>query len=609
MLFIFAVSYLFSILHLEGFGFRAQEQNTGYVPLPSRELSRLNVSGKMLLETLNSWSFERIYSQDSNTVIFESEKGRDLKSVLLDILADSAKNVSPEQYAVAADLLGVYNLSRVGTIEYPILTPYNSFLYVFETFMPASPQSVTYPPSAEFSVQSSGSIKGSLVQSFRYDGYTVEKRKNCYWDEYGEYCYDYDAVVVKYTVVYSLGSTTIYIPQSREFWFYSWHEDYCHSDSYTRNELGYLQIAVYHCKSSSGSEPKITVQFYSSPGSLSGEIKKYSINLDGYHGENRAVFHAKCDYRVVFDDKERYVYFSVDYRYEIKKTGQKWSSRIPFEIFSGLPKTDVWCSFWLEDQLNLTLKDVEQNVETVKINRSYFMGSSFYYARLVIGQYGSWVEEKMNVYPEKVPDWVNREFRYDAIDNRSDEDLMLAIYAETARRAARVLLEKDLETIEKINAWERFFGRENRDFATSLMEYFYLVQIPLDVKVNSNAKYPKLQAFFLQEGNESTISSLYTFFENTSMVSISVADVPFKNSKVRTNLVFVLTRSSTFSLDGLETNCGKLTVAELAYYRQPGLHEVLPVSFTSPIKLYRGYTVTGIEFKKEEKLCYLNWFQ
>lgn len=609
-LFIFTVSYLLGTLHPGSFDFGTREQSTGYVPFTSRELSRLNVTGTMLLETLNSWKFERIYSQDSTVIAFESEKGRDLRSVLLEIMTDSVRNVTPEQYAIAADILGVYNLSRIRTVEYPILTPFNSFVYVFEIFMPASPQNITYPPSAEFSFQGNGSTTGSLVQSFRYDGYTTEKRKKCDRDEYGEYCYDYDVAVVNYTVIYRFGSTTAYIPQSREFWFYRWHEEFCLSEYYTRNELGYLQIAVYHCKSSGSSEPKITVNFYSYSGSLSGEIKKYSLNLVGYHGENRILFNAKCDYRVVFDDEENYAYFSVDYRYEIKKTGQRWYSTVPFEIFSGLPKTDVWCSFWLEDQLNLTLKDVEQNEEAVKVDRNYFMGTSFYYIRLVIEQYGSRVEEKMSVYPERVPEWVKREFRYNAIDNRTDEDLMLIVYAETARRAAKEILEKDLETIKKINAWERFFGGENTDFATSLMEYFYLVQIPLDVRVNSTVNNSRLHTFFLQEGNESVISSLYTFFENTTMVNISMAEIQFKNSRVRTGLVLVPIGNSTFSLGGLETDCGKLTVAELAYYRQPGLHEVpLGVSFTSPVKLYRGYTLTGVEFKKEEKLCYLNRLQ
>lgn len=610
IIFIFVLVYLFGSLSFQPPNWQGNPAEQIYVPYSTKKLGNVNITKSMLVDTLNSMRFERYGVSESPLILAESKNGADLKTMLLNLLSESAKNITPEQYSVVADLTGLYNLSRSDrvkneTVEYPILSPFNSFIVSFETFEPISISNISYPPSADFSISFAGSTIARLVASFQYRGHTVEEVESCEYDWLlmKEVCVVKDVVKVRFDETYRIGDLRKSIPHEVKFVFARGHKG-CVSQDYSIKGFGSIYLTVRHCKVDDNTySVRVEPETYS--GSLYGNLKKYSVSLKGYHGENKLKLKSTCSYSICYNEKtEEYVSFTIDAGGEFSKQGQKWSASVQMPIFAALPKTFVWCSIEIEDTITVPLDN-----ETFKLNRTYQAGRIWYY--YMTGADGE-IEERLRIYPETVPEWAKREFKYDPWKNQSAEDLMIILYAETARRALQENITKELDEIKNNSLWDRFFGTEDQEFARSLMEYFYLVQVPLDIEVNSSLNYSRLHSFLMRTGNETTISSLYTFSENTTYINTTKTTLNRPSSskeKVDTYLILASVGESNFVSDGLNTSCGTFAVGELAYYRQPGF-QYIPQDFISnisrEIEAYKGYTsIPGVVFKKENKTCYI----
>lgn len=605
IVFIFLLAYLFGSLSFQAPNWRSNPSEQTYVSYSTKKLGNVNITKSMLMDTLNSMRFERYSVSESPNILNENKNGLDLKTMLLSLLSESARKITPEQYSVVADLTGMYNLSRSEkikneTIEYPILSPYNSFIISFETFEPFSISNITYPPSADFSMNFAGEIPAKLKSYFYFRGYTVEEVEICEYDWLAmqNVCVVYDVVKVQFDEIYEIAEFRKSIPHVIKFDFARGHTK-CVSKEYSLKGFSSFYVTVKHCKLENG-EYKVWVKYETSSGTLAGKLKKYKLLLNGYHGENKLRLKTVCSYSICYNEKtEEYMSFEIDMSEELNKEGQRWSASVPIGIFGALPKTSVWCSVEVEDTITVPLGN-----ETYKLNRTYQAGRIWYYYMIGVG---GRIEERLKTYPETVPEWAKREYRYDPQINQSAEELMIVLYAETTRRALQENITRELNEIRKNSLWEKFFGSESEEFAKSLMEYFYLVQIPLDIEINSSLNYNRLHAFLMRTGNESTVSSLYTFFENTTYLNVTKTTLNISKKKVESNLILAFIGKTYFTLQGLNTSCGVFAVGELAYYRQPGF-QYISESFISgipkEIEAYKGYTsIPGIIFKKENKNC------
>lgn len=602
---IFIGLMVFLLNSLNGFNYdfnadHSKNQGETRIPFYLRELDKINITKSDLLAVLADWKFKGLEIDKTPLILKEDRTEADLKTTLISLLSRSVKNITPEQYAYSADLLGVYNLSERDRIWLSVLSPYNSFNLSFEVMQPNSPYNITYPPSADLSLAFKGSLIGDLRGYASYNGYDVKTFEKCECEFFSCYCSNYDEVTVRITEVYSFGSIRATHPIELKFSFPREHRD-CLSRDYTM--IGFVSyfLEVRHC-----GPGNIRVSFDYDGGRISGNLKSYDVVFTGYHGEEKVNLSALCNYHIIYNlQTEEYFSFTVNFTTQVDKKDWRWVGKLPFTIFGGM-KTNLWCTYYVQDNLNIQLGN-----ESLNIPRQYTAGSLWYY--YVPTSEG--VEERIYLYPEAVPEWAKRKFEYNPENITTAEEFMLRLYAEAARRGVENITKEELNEIQNKSLWKSFFGNEDFEGAKRILEYFYLVQIPLNIKINSSVKNNSFEAFIAQEGNESVVSSLFVFFENTTFIYPNKEKINFypyggKNKTVDTYLILVLTGSSNFTPRGLNSSCGIISLAELAYYRQPGLQEIskdLIDLVPDQFEAYRGYSpIPGVEFMRESKSCSLH---
>lgn len=606
-IFIGLTGYLLSMLDVGTIKLSNEIEERAYFPISTKEIDQVNVTYEDLRKILKNWSFSRLDVSKSPYILEKKEEGENLKKLLIELLSESVRRITPKQYAYVADLVGVYNLTLNETLtplNYTILTPYHPFNFSFEAYEPFSPLNMTYPPSAEIAINFVNQNKGLITAYATLKGYKTKKITLCDfdWGYLGYYCREHEMVNVTVEEVYNFGGIFGRNPVELSFVFPGEHEGCLYKEYSVQHSFVNYHLRVSRCKAAE--DYVISTELSNNRRELEGLIKRYNLALTGYHGEDKIDVKVICVYTIYYrPETEEYFKFSVDYGKKIEKKGQNWTASIPMALVS-VGKTYTNCYYGVSDLIKVILDN-----ETHEIKRNYDIGESFYYS--VPTSEGR--EEKLEFYSRELPRWVKEKFEYDPKKIESAEELLLRIYAEAARVASEKIINKDLKTINKLSLWKNFFGDENEDSAKKVMEYFYLVQIPLEIKVNSSLNYSRFHSFLFKEGNESIIATLYTFFENSVPVNATKTNITFslfgssKKERVETYLILTNTKNTSFTPGSVKSSCGIISVAELAYYRQPGFQrlsdEILSL-IPAKIEMHYGYSsLPGIIFETKNKTC------
>lgn len=606
-IFIGLMGYLLSTLDVGTVKLSNEIEERAYVPISTKEIDQVNVTYEDLRKILKNWSFSRLDVSKSPYILEKKEEGENLKKLLIELLSESVRRITPKQYAHVADLVGVYNLTLNETLtplDYSILTPYHPFNFSFEAYEPFSPLNMTYPPSAEIAINFVNQNRGLITAYAALKGYKTKKTTLCDfdWGSLGYYCREHEVVNVTVEEVYNFGGILGKNPIELSFVFPGEHEGCLYKEYSVENSFVNFYLRVGRCKAVE--DYVISTELSSNRRELEGIIKRYNLILTGYHGEDKIDFEATCVYTVYYrPETEEYFKFSVDYGKKIEKKGQNWNISAPM-VFISLGKTYTDCYYRVGDLIKVILDN-----ETHEIRRNYDIGGSFYYS--VPSPRGR--EEKLEFYLQELPQWVKEKFEYDPQRIESAEELLLRIYAEAARLASEKIINKDFKTINELSLWKNFFGEESKDSAKNVMEYFYLVQIPLEIKVNSSLNHDRFYSFLFKEGNESVVATLYTFFENSVPINATKTNITFspfgssKRERVETYLILADTKNTSFTPKSVKSSCGVISVAELAYYRQPGFQrlsdEILSL-IPAEIEMHHGYSsLPGIIFETKNKTC------
>ena len=346
-------------------------------------------------------------------------------------------------------------------------------------------------------------------------------------------------------------------------------------------------------------------------------VGKFRVRFHGYNGERAVKLKAICD-------GERF-------EKTIERKSWNWYGTLNISLSVDTSNcagvTEHYCKFYVEDTLVLNLDRV------YRINRSFTSGSFYYYYEAKCewtvcvrdcstGPEGRectttcWTEcdpcspiERYDFTSASVPGWAKRELKFRP--NPAAEEYLIRAYADAIVRATKGVALSTLDNIEDSGKWELYFGALDRAGAERLLRYFYLVQLPLNVKTDESAKTTRLEAILEKRANCSVVSSLYTLFENATYINVTQVRIPFLTrfgvkGEIETNVIFVnLGSGQKFTRDYLKTDCGELAVAELAYYRQPALQNFRGVIASQDELLMRkGYSQAfGVAYSTQEIMC------
>lgn len=571
----------------------------------SSEILYIDVTLDDVNYTLQTWPFRAANFSDSPLTLIQGGSVGSLKDALLDVLSRDVYGVTQEQYAIAGKALGAFTLRRNGTVEYPIISPYDPFVLRVQRANFYVPN-VTYPPSADIFISKSyDEYKGSLLIRTQYKGYEVETRQSCYFFS----CYDYKVLIVKFERDTYMGGHLVKKEEFGEDFSLSGIDDgECkyRSEGCTGDDDSCIGVVI--CRKGDDYTAKLRTYWFKDDGRYSGTIRVFKVHFNGFHGEKRVNVTAYCDhdYTLYWNTQSEdnvYVGFSTTIRKTVIKDSYTWSETLEIPVFfRGDTLARVYCTFGVDDVLKTPIGDIKRG----------FKGGylSYYYRPFLCTPLCSDPVEEIRASSHYAPSHAKKPFVYDVNDTSLTEELILRIYAESIKRVLSNYEKGVFEKMKSSGLWSAFFGSENESIAKSVMDYFYLSQIPLLVEIDSKANLSKLETFFEKKGNESTVSQLYTLFENTTFVYPQLVEMLYnppyeKDRKVKTWVILALTYDTNFTLDAVNTNCGKFAVAELAYYRQPALqdyedHYVPPTSF----KAIKGYSpLPGIAFENETLVC------
>jgi len=568
--FIVLTSFLLNFIDANYGEFSLPEQenpNSPYQWKVEVKYANINVTLEDLNSTRDSWLFTTANFSESPVILREGGN-KPLKEALLEVLSRNATDVTMEQYAIAGKALSLFTLRGNGDfVEYPILLPYGSFVLRLEK-TDYDVVNVTFPPSADILISGPAQRLEDYV--------TVTSKTTC-----GEYRIEDTGVVVD--ILYRVYFDSQVVSESK------WIEvlgiprmdvGECRitSEGCTGEDNYCIRLTV--CKEENGYSVKKPYCWFKESG-FKGQRVRFTAFFVGYHGENTLNLTARCvhSYEVGwnrYDKPSTLFYFTSVHRVQIAKQNWKWtgSLTVPVAKEQTTLSTVSCCYFSVEDTLKTPIGDIE---------RSFGSGSFWYYYRpYYCDPYCHDEYEDWDVRGVSAPEHVKKPFGYDPENKTIQEKLILIDYSEAIKAKAEKNATRNVELIREQGLWEKFFFEDSFENASRAVLYFLLSQIPLGVKPNETMNLSPLQTFLKGEGNCSAIFELGVFFEN---VTVDIGE-------------------TNFVQDYVKTDCGRFAVAELAYYRQPGLNSYSSI-YTPPKEFMtkKGYEVPGIEFRKEERVC------
>jgi len=605
------------LIPLSGTGFY---NVSGEYPQPSKykhTADTISVSTDDILAAGMRMGFSPASIDESPTVFVPGE--RNLLEAIMDVATRCPHEITMEQYCNASDLLGFYDLPNgtvIGTARYPIISPHHGF-YLNITLADPNDYILPYPPSADASMRVDSTIdytstKMTVSGHYKLQVISHEPRTYCDWF----WCTEGMVVRVKKTFVTTFqwsGSRFTLEDDVKVVEFFFGHHDGC---AYQTND----KVRVVHCKGTDGQYYIKEVRMVFSNDDWNSrwppEFEKWAllksgmISINGYHGNDTYLLIDCSTYYACYyysHPDEYCLNFRGKAIVPLKNHGKwNWQKEVVFPIlYRGDAFVTASCSLYLTDRVN---------TEFFSIERTCPLGSFYYYFRPPYCEGSRCISEPLEIFQadfRKAPEHAKKPYNCSNLSTVAAEEFLIRALAEAIKAKTEPKIQSVLDNTLKDGQWGFYFSNLDRESAKRLLQYFYLVQIPLNIKNNESLNYSKLEAIIKQEANKSTIYSLTTLFENTARLYTAKTSCALKQNwskSIPCVASFIQLEAESFGKTLYNSPCGKYFVAELVEIRKPSIAEATKyVAFPKKMCFVRGYSPSpGVEYEQSEKCDFSN---
>jgi len=587
--------------------------NTPNIPNPSPYkykyyVDYVNITPQDVLNAGESMRFSPASVNESPIILIPGDK--EFKNALTEVLSYCPKDITVEQFCNASDLVGFLDLSNgtlLGSTNYSILSPYQGFKLNITLTDPPE-YDLAYPPSADAFIRTDFAPSGEeLHVSGHYEPQVVrhEPEKNC--NEWG--CEDGMIVVVKKVFKVKFSSGLTLADEGENVTFFFAHHDGCTSQTNSH-------VRVIHCRDSSGGYyvKKVEMVFENEDWEsrwppeydIRGIPKRGTITITGYHG-NATKLLIDCPtyytcYPYMEDDENCYNLGGRGIVQLQKSNESAWSTSVIFPLYyRGDAFVTASCSLYLTDSVNTPF---------FNITRTCPLGSFYYYYRPPYCEpSGSCILEPAEYFTSSwipAPDHAKKPYTCPKESRNAAEEFTLRALAEAVKNRVEGRIQRVLENASKDNQWDNLFDSLSREDARKLLQYFYLIQIPLNIERNDSLNYTPLEAIIKQKASKSVIYTLTLLFENTTRVETTRTLCTLNQNwsrAVECTVSFIQLEAEKFGKTLYNSPCGRYFAAELVEIRKPSIADAQKyIRIPEKMHFVKGYPPSpGIKYPQEEE--------
>jgi len=524
------------------------------------------------------------------------------QKALFTALSMCPSEITMEQHCHASDLVGFLDLKNgtfVGSEKYGILSPYQGFWLNISISDPPEIRT-EYPPSADVSgrIYTPGILSKTKLTVSENKVITNVSRvpaQECEsWGDWWE-CWDGEKVIVEVLHRYIYSTGHVFKGKSYQTGIFFPHHDGCRVKSSG-------SVVVEHCKTPDGYIARAWLEDQDPNFAIRGFLTKAELSYQGYHGNGTKLV-AECYVLVkmhYYEEDEEWYYLSGTVEIPLQKGNDTlWKGTTFIPIFR-CPDcyTYVSCNLYLEDSVK---------AGSLTIDRKCPAGSFWYYYRPPYCPPGGTCvldpDEGSEFSGSTAPEHAKKQYscQSDAAEWFTLRALAEAVKAKTDNKVRRVL-----EEAAKDGSWKKYFNDLTENQARQLLQYFYLSQIPLNIKRNDSIEYSWFEAIIKKEANKSVIYSLTPLLENTSpMYTSETLCAPKRNWGSPTNCTasFILLDAQAFGNTLYDSPCGRFFVAELVEIRKPSIAKAEKYIKIPEGKCFaKGYSPSpGVVYPREQE--------
>jgi len=565
----------------------------------------INVTFEDIVEVGSRMGFDLAGVEKSPTILVPGTL--ELENALISALAQCPAGITMEQYCHASDLLGFLDLGNgtpLGSARYGILSPYRGF-YLNITLTDPPEYRLSYPPSADVSgsiyTRMRAGVLGpepaeELQANAEYRVKNVRQEPELRCSDLG--CLEGEKVAVElsHAVYFSTGHVFESSYTDLEFFFAN------HPGCETRRLNG---VVVEHCRDGeSGYRARVWIEDCSDGNAapvfkIHGYLTRAEISYRGYHGNSTKLI-ADC-YQLVkmhySESDEKWYYLGGTAEIQLQNGSESiWSGKVFIPIFHCAEcATEVSCGLYLSD---FVLTPV------IAIERKCPAGSFRYHYRPPYCE----PEGKCIVEPAEYSEFLgtvaaeHARQPYSCSSNAAEEFMLRAI-AETIKAKTEGKIKIVLENAVKEGSWGKYFGELDEKGAKELLQYFYLIQIPLNIERDDFSNFTKLEAIVKRKAKADTIYGLAVFVENTTRLNVSetLCNVNGNWSMAANCRVFLIQLDvEKFGKKLYDSFCGKYFVSELVQIRKPSIDDATKyIKIPERIRFALGYSPSpGVEYRQ-----------
>jgi hypothetical protein len=571
----------------------------------------VNITPQDVLNAGKSMRFSPASVNESPVILIPGDE--EFENALTKVLSYCPKDITVEQFCNASDLVGFLDLPNgtlLGSANYSILSPYQGFKLNITLTDPPE-YDLAYPPSADASMRTYFATPippgEELHVSGHYEPRIVrhEPGQNC--DEWS--CEEGMIVVVKkvFTVKFSNGLTLT--DERGDVTFFFAHHDGCASQTNSH-------VRVIHCRDSDGSYyvRKVEMVFRNEDWEsrwppeydIRGILKRGTITITGYHGNATKLLIDCPTYYACYpymSDGENCYSFRGKGTVQLQKSNESvWSASFIFPLYyRGDAFVTASCSLYLTDSVNTSF---------FNITRTCPLGSFYYYYRPPYCEPdGSCIMEPAEYFTSSwipAPDHAKKPYTCPKESRNAAEEFTLRALAEAVKNRTEDRIERVLENASKDSQWNDLFDNLNREDARKLLQYFYLVQIPLNIERNDSLNYTPLEAIIRQKASKNVIYALTPLFENTTRVNTTRTLCTLSQNwsrAVECTVSFIQLEAERFGKTLYNSSCGRYFAAELVEIRKPSIADAQKyIRMPEKMQFVKGYSPSpGIKYPQEEE--------
>ena len=562
----------------------------------------INVTEEEIAAAGSEMGFEFAGIGRSPTVLIPGSER--LEKAVISSLSRCPAEITMEQYCHASDLLGfldIRNGTKLGSAKYGILSPYHGFWLKIALSDPPE-YFVDYPPSAEiwgriYTRMIAGALGPEPAERLDASaGYRIDRTEQipemrC--NDLG--CLNGENVTVElsYAAVFSTGHVFKREQNSVEFFFAE------HPGCERQQQNG---VFVEHCRENGKYRVRAWVEGGRDPQdfTIRGFLTRAEIGYQGYHGNSTRLI-ADCHQLVrehYGSGDERWYYLSGRAEILLQNGNEStWNGETFIPIFRCADcATEVSCTLYLSDSVSVPFTSFERKCPAGNF--------SYHYRPPYCERDGSCLPavELSNFSGVSAPEHAKKPY---SCQSNAAEEFVLRALAEAVKKKTADKVREVLERAARENFWNKYFDRLNEKAAKELLQYFYLVQIPLSIERDDSVNCTELEAIVRKKGNESIIYALSVLFENTTRQNTSetlCAVTGNWSTATKCRASFIQLEAGSFGKTLYESLCGKYFVAELAQIRKPSVLEASKyIKIPEKILFARGYSPSpGVEYPRSE---------